>query len=55
MSATNSAFIVRLDRTVQYPASSRFYFVRLRLLDTRFRGYDEKFGYDEEKNDEELK
>jgi hypothetical protein len=38
----NSAVIVRLDRTIQYAAHFRFNLVRLRLLDTRVRGYDEK-------------
>jgi hypothetical protein len=55
MSATNSDVIVRLDRAIRYPARSRFYSVRLRLLDARFCAYDEKCGYDEEKNDEDLK
>jgi hypothetical protein len=39
--------IVRLDRTIQYPVRLRFHLVRLRLLDTRLRGYDELCGHDE--------
>jgi hypothetical protein len=54
MRITNSAVIVRLDRTIQYAAADLFNPRRLRLLDTRFRGYDEKCGYDEQKIDEEL-
>ena len=41
-SDTSSAVIVRLDRTIQYAAAMRFYRGRLRLLDPRLRGDDEK-------------
>jgi hypothetical protein len=40
--AANSAVIVRLDRTIQYAAADVFYFGRLRLLDPRFRGDDDR-------------
>jgi hypothetical protein len=52
---TNSAVIVRLDRTIQYAAADVSHLKRLRLLDTRWSlssgspkarpdgGYDEKF------------
>jgi hypothetical protein len=40
----NSAVIVRLDRTIQYAVGFRFHFERLRLLDSRLRGYDERAG-----------
>jgi hypothetical protein len=46
--AANSAVIVRLDRTIQYAAADVFQLRRLRLLDIRFRGYDEECGYGEE-------
>jgi hypothetical protein len=36
----NSSVIVRLDRTIQYAAAFAFKPRRLRLPDTRFRGYD---------------
>jgi hypothetical protein len=42
--ARNSAVIVRLDRTIQYAVRFRFHLGRQRLLDTRFRGYDEPSG-----------
>jgi hypothetical protein len=35
-----SVVIIRLDRTIQYAAADVFNLRRLRLLDTRFRGYD---------------
>jgi len=37
--AAHSAVIVRLDRTIQYAAALEPR--RLRLLDTRLRGYDD--------------
>jgi hypothetical protein len=40
--AASSAVIVRLDRAIQYSAADVFCIERLRLLDTRFRGYDER-------------
>src|ERR1700749_4500041 len=50
--ATDSAVIVRLDRTIQYAAAGPLYLRRLRLLDPRFRGYDERCGYDEQRDEE---
>jgi hypothetical protein len=44
--AANSAVIVRLDRTIQYAAAFAFKPMRLRLLDTRFRGYDDHWCVD---------
>jgi hypothetical protein len=38
--------IVRLDRTTQHAAAEMFDFERLRLLDTRLRGYDNLWGAD---------
>jgi hypothetical protein len=37
---TNSAVIVRLDRTIQYAAADVFCLERRRLLDARLRGHD---------------
>jgi hypothetical protein len=37
----NTPVIVRLDRTIQYAAAFAFKPGRLRLLDTRLRGYDD--------------
>jgi hypothetical protein len=39
--AENSAVIIRLDRTIQYAGTFAFMPSRLRLLDTRVRGYDD--------------
>jgi hypothetical protein len=39
--AAKFAVIVRLDRTIQYAATSVLNPKRLRLLDTRIRGYDD--------------
>jgi acetolactate synthase I/III small subunit len=49
--AANSAVIVRLDRTIQYSARFRFTCERSRLLDTRFRGYDDRCRHDEREID----
>jgi hypothetical protein len=44
--AANSAVIVRLDRTIQYFGTFAFKPSRLRLLDTRVRGYDDHWCAD---------
>jgi hypothetical protein len=54
MATTISIVIVRLDRTIQYAEADVFHLGCLRMLDTRFRGYDESCGDDEEENDRKL-
>jgi hypothetical protein len=44
--ASNSAVIVRLDRTIQYTLLSLSKPRRLRLLDARFRGHDRHWRID---------
>jgi hypothetical protein len=42
----NDAVIVRLDRTIQYAAAFALKPRRLRLLDTRLRGYNDRWCID---------
>jgi hypothetical protein len=51
---TNATVIVRLDRTIQYAAASRFNYCCSGILGRRLRGDDEWWAYHEQENDRDL-